>query len=59
MMMIFLHNDVQSQLKYHSHLDSLVKPAIASVEPATSPSQHLVEHSLHAPADWLVEIIEQ
>ena len=34
-----------------SHLNSFVKPAIAAIEPAASPSQHLLEHLLHAPAN--------
>ena len=60
MVMVFSQRQmISAQLKYYSYLDSFVEPAIASVEPTTSTSQHLVEHSLHAPADWLVEVYEQ
>ena len=43
--------------KWRSHLDSFVKPAIATVEPAARPRQHLLEHLLHTPANnWETQL---
>ena len=36
------------------HLDSFVKPSIATVEPAAPAGQHLLEHLLHAPGHSFV-----
>ena len=48
----------KSEEDLSSHLNSFVKPAIAAIEPAASPGQHLLEHLLHASANNSICVVK-